>query len=294
MKTYFTSKEVDHQWAHELAPRGRCPSHEHFEGASFYSYSTEIGRILKRNGRKAYLLNVTQYSITTSGHQHALRMAIPGDATVFKVGGIGQGCSLYGADKKAGAILFAYSIKQASKAKLKCAQARKEWNKNYYAAEQAGWLQQAVEVSAFFGLRRKVDDRVVVRLAQRIAADERRMAAEEKARQIRIEAENAETVQRWLDGEDVWFPYSIDHPCRLRAVGDEMETSKGVKVPLAEARLAFNFARKMRATGWHRNGGKFTIGEYQLDAVNESGVVAGCHRVSFDEIERFAKSEGWI
>ena len=32
----------------------------------------------------------------------------------------------------------------------------------------------------------------------------------------------------------------------------------------------------------------------QLDAINSEGVVAGCHRVSWSEIERVAKLEGWM
>lgn len=32
---------------------------------------------------------------------------------------------------------------------------------------------------------------------------------------------------------------------------------------------------------------------HQLDAVNEFGIVAGCHRVSWAEADRFAMAQGW-
>jgi predicted Abi (CAAX) family protease len=65
-------------------------------------------------------------------------------------------------------------------------------------------------------------------------------------------------------------------------------------VPLPEAEKAFRFAMIQRKRGWHRNGDQFKVGDYQLDAVNEQGVIAGCHRIGWDEIERFAKTQGWI
>jgi hypothetical protein len=77
------------------------------------------------------------------------------------------------------------------------------------------------------------------------------------------------------------------------AAGDIMETSKGARVPIDEARKAYQFAQRVRAKGWHRNGEQFKIGYYDLDAVNASGIVAGCHRVSWAEAEQFAISQGW-
>jgi hypothetical protein len=80
----------------------------------------------------------------------------------------------------------------------------------------------------------------------------------------------------------------------LRQKGDEMETSKGATVPLSDAKRAFAFVTAKRQTGWHANSETFSIGQFTLSAVNEQGVVAGCHRVTWDEINRFAKSQAWI
>lgn len=99
-------------------------------------------------------------------------------------------------------------------------------------------------------------------------------------------------IEKWLAGESVNLPHDI--PCKLRAVGEQLETSQGVLVPLADARTAFGFASARRVSGWHRNGETFAIGDFQLDAVNEAGIVAGCHRIAWQEIERFAKLQGWI
>lgn len=101
----------------------------------------------------------------------------------------------------------------------------------------------------------------------------------------------AAKLARWQAGEDV----SLGHNCPtlLRAEETEMVTSHGARVPLDDARRTYRFALICKAKGWHRNGETHAIGAYQLDAVNENGVVAGCHRVSWAEINRFATAQGW-
>jgi len=123
-----------------------------------------------------------------------------------------------------------------------------------------------------------------------------RMAAARLAEQRRnatLARRHAVTLARWLKGESVSLPPGLP-TVYLRVNGDLLETTKRATVPLTEARRAFEFAAKMRATGWHRNGSTFRVGHFQLDSVDDKEVVAGCHRISWNEIERFAKQEGWI
>lgn len=103
---------------------------------------------------------------------------------------------------------------------------------------------------------------------------------------------NSIFVERWRQGDRLnGFQFPV---VMLRVDENEMETSKGARVPLADAERTFRFANSLRAKGWHRNGETHNIGNYQIDAINEFGVVAGCHRVSWDEIDRFAKSQNWV
>lgn len=108
----------------------------------------------------------------------------------------------------------------------------------------------------------------------------------------------AEKIAEWRAGTLTELPCNIDCPVMLRAEAAdkdaaEMVTSKGARVPLDDAHKTYRFACLMRAKGWHKNGETHAIGAYQLDAVNENGVVAGCHRVTWAEIERFAAAQGW-
>lgn len=101
----------------------------------------------------------------------------------------------------------------------------------------------------------------------------------------------ATKLTRWLAGEDVNL--GSDCPTMLRAEDSEMVTTHGARVPLTDAQRTYRFAMLARAKGWHRNGETHAIGAYQLDSVNEQGVIAGCHRVTWAEIERFAAAMGW-
>ena len=287
MKTVFKSNEIAHIWAHQSAPHGRCRGNESFDGRSYYSYATEIARIVERKGQKAYLLNTSSYSVTTSSHQNGVARAIPENAHIFKIGDFGRGVSL---DNVTGSMLFDYSIKRAAECADKAARAR--IHKNWHLVEQAEWVRQAKQVCSFYGLSRKVDDKAIERLQDRIAREKCRQAKLEKERQARLEKENAQTIEKWLAGKNVYFPWTVER-VYLRRIGDEMETSRGVRVPIQDARRAYQFVLKHKDDAWRRNGQQFSIGRYQLDSVNHAGVIAGCHRVTWDEIERFATLQGW-
>jgi len=79
----------------------------------------------------------------------------------------------------------------------------------------------------------------------------------------------------------------------LRLNDGHVETTKGIRITELEAKLAFRFIAKHRAMGWKRNGEQFPIANYQLDSINEFGIVAGCHRITWDEINRFAMLMEW-
>ncbi len=105
------------------------------------------------------------------------------------------------------------------------------------------------------------------------------------------ERNNAALVSKWQAGESVLLPH--DAPTLLRTEDQEMVTSKGARVPLSDALRTYRFISAKRVKGWHRNGETHAIGAYSLEAVNDTGVVVGCHRVTWAEIERFAASQGW-
>lgn len=272
---------------------GRCAASESFDGDRYYSYATVIAERVTLRGKVAYVLNRTQYSVTTSGHQNGVRQAIPDGETVFEVSGIGRGArTLFNNAKQCGNLVFDYSVNAAAEHEGKSKRARTEYSKDFHAGMSRRMLKQAAAASEFFRLRRKVDAATVSRLEKRAEAERKRLAKHDREEQARVEREHAEAIADWLKGESVSFPFSVTR-VYLRAIDSNMETSRGARIPLVDAERAYRFATKARAKGWHRNGDRFPVGGYELDAVNDSGVVAGCHRVSWDEIDRFAATQGW-
>ena len=113
-------------------------------------------------------------------------------------------------------------------------------NKDWHVSQQAEWLDRARAVAAFYGLHRKVDDKAVERLQARISRERIRQEKIRREQEAEREKRNQETIAAWLKGAGVYMPY-LDK-CYLRKVGNEMETSKGVKVPWKDAVRAFKFA----------------------------------------------------
>jgi hypothetical protein len=126
-----------------------------------------------------------------------------------------------------------------------------------------------------------------------------------KRKQARLEQAAQEAIAKWLAGESVSIPHGVSRTYLrvIQAAPDAvldtvvlsfMETSRGARVPLGDAQKAYRFACLMlKRGGWRRNGEQFKVGDYHLDAVNEQGIIAGCHRIDWQEAERFACSQGW-
>lgn len=281
MKTTFKSSEIAHVWAHQSAPHGSSPGAMSFNGPAFLSYGTEIARHITHAGKLAVLVNDTSYSVSTSKHQGKIRQAIPSDVPTFKIGGIGRGCSLLNIS---GAQLFEYAISEAADQQSKSTKAR--LNKDWYAARSLEWLESAREISTFFGLRRKVDSKAIERL-QSVKARAEKQAARKAAESLaRIISEQSANFEGWKTGGHEYFQ-SEKFPIAFRVEGDELVSTLGARVPLHDAKAAYRFARAHKA-GWHTNGETCPVGHYQLNSISEAGIVAGCHRISWDEMERLA------
>lgn len=282
MKTKFHSSEIAHVWANKSAPYGSAPSAMSFDGDIFKSYSTAIARrISNASGAEAFILNDRGFSNTTQKHHSKVLQAIPGSATVFHYTGD------YGTNLAAtGSELFDYAIQQAAHATDAGSRATKR--KDYYAAEVARWLESAQQINAFFSLRRKVDQKAIDRLAAARKREVKRQAKAEAAARAARAAEQAEALQQWLAGEDVSVYSLSDAGVRFRIEGEELVSTKGARVPLAEAERALRFALARRSKGWRANGEQCAVGMYSLSSISETGVVAGCHSIHWSEVERVA------
>lgn len=74
-----------------------------------------------------------------------------------------------------------------------------------------------------------------------------------------------------------------------------IETSRGAEFPIDAALRALPVIRRMKkqGKGWQRNGETLPLGSFQIDTIYPDGnVKAGCHLVTYAEIELIAKELG--
>jgi len=292
----MNNEQVAHLWANKSRAEAKGSSF-YFNGDTIYSYGHHFP--IARHYLGAVLFTTKGYSSSTARHISITRSACH-HLKVFTVADVLKGP---GKDHLAE---YRERIKEAA---LTAARAR---NPDFALQCLTRLVDEANEFAQHFGFVTRFavpgeTDLVALKAkAAASAARERKAAAAKQARQ---EAEAADAIRLWLAGDKlVTIPHHITK-VYLRAkaslIPDEtgacspsektiLETSKGASVPLAEAKLAFRFITSKRETGWHRNGETFKVGDFQLDAVNDQGVVAGCHRIGWDEIERFAKAQGWL
>lgn len=291
MKTVFTSHEIAHVWAHKSAPHGKSPGAVSFDGPAIYSYSTVMARHVEHKGKAAIIYNATSYSVSTSEHQGRIRAAIPHEAVVFRVTGQPMGADL----RFSGEELFTHYVEHAAQALKDAEQPRiKQSTRDAHKARAASALADAQRVNAFFGLRRKVDGSAIERLAAAKARAEKRERIAREKREAADRAEQDAQYRAWIAGTASSYGFNA----RLFPVAFRVETGSdgeyelvstlGARVPLKAAQVAYRFAMSKRGQEWRENGETCPVGNYRINAINVQGIVAGCHRISWAELERLA------
>lgn len=299
MKTVFTNDEIPHLWAHKAQPHARGTGSISFRDETGYSYAMPICRHAKaKDGTPCILFTTDGYSVTTSKHKSMFYRAIPSGVPVYRVHDVlATGKASHAANVKERDEHLARLSTEAHKARPGTLKAQN------LAAELQSEIANRNAYAQAFGVRVKpLSEAEAVTLAQKLAQEaEKAVKRAQKAalaRQREMAAEFALAFPQWLSGERENLPCQTPYSgAYLRVNGDEMETSQGARVPLTHAKRAVARVVKVRASGqsWHRNGSTLPVGHYHIDSISETGdVVAGCHRIAWEEIERFAKSQGWL
>jgi hypothetical protein len=274
---------VAHLWAHKSQDFARNPGHNfYFHGDTIYSYGSHfpVARHVSRKGNSAVLFTTRSYSATTAGHKCMVEGACR-HLTVFHV-----------ADVTASRPQFAEYRARYMAVVGTYAKARQR--KPDILAGLRDLVSEANQYAEFFGLRARLTlpDDLTGMIAECQAIEKR-----EKTRKQREEAKQArealERVQKWVDGESDYCPsYG---PIRLRVKGDELQTTRGARVPFAHAVKAFRVIKRLHDKGQadQRNGHTIHLGHFALDSIDSAGNVrAGCHEVAWEEIARVATLAG--
>lgn len=311
----ITSANIEHAWLHGLKDKGRA-SNVSFQGDDIFSYSTIMARVVVRpadpNDPGLVLVNAQKYSNTTSGHQHAIRRAIPSHWVRLNYTNTGSGYSwapgnpgdpveciltqwkrakdrlrkmqhaTRGDAQADGATLRNL---QAAAEVLKGAKLRGIRTTNIEAfTASCPWADNAERFDHADAVAKRRSEGAQ-RAAETRRAEQSRLWKERQAEQAK---KDAAKVDKWKAGKysgRLSVPYGVGQYIRVK--GAELETSGGASIPLDAARMVWvAWSKGKLAEGQHA--GAFTIHEVTPDYF-----VAGCTRIDKGEALALAQAQGW-
>jgi hypothetical protein len=305
-KQVFPSSEIPHLWAHQTQDSARnAQGNLYFDNGVIYSYGSHfpIARHVTHGRKSAVLFSSRRASVTTSGHQSAVRSSIPSGVTVFTVPSILFGSLTADVDHRANIGHYQSESKEA----LGKAERGRKYGE-YSLREAFSARESARAYAKFFGLktpdfsflpkgkklatlRATIAERTARAKVADAQADARAQARRAEEQRIRA-LEMPEKIEAWRAGNphvDRWALRGL--PVMLRIKGREVETSLGVRVPIEHAARALKFIRACVSAGreYVRNGHTEHIGHYSIDKVTADGTLhAGCHVIPYAEIELLA------
>ena len=100
---------------------------------------------------------------------------------------------------------------------------------------------------------------------------------------------SAKAIKEWLKGKRDTSSLAYDVATMLRFLpkANEVETSRGARVPAPKAQLLYSLIKKgADVTG-------ATIGMYTVNSATDEGATIGCHFIPMEKINRFARVMGW-
>jgi hypothetical protein len=273
MRNVLKSGEVFHYFANKVQPSGRC-GNTSFALPNAYSYAAVIGKHFP----DGVALSNISYSVTTSSHQSDLRQACRHLTCVFV-----PDPSDVNTSYRQVQINVANLLKKASVAK-----ARKEQylGDALHQVEQfnlfATWCNSSLRIDAPV-----TDPESLKAIALAVKQETAKRNAAIKERQRLDALGNAERLAEWRMGNDIYLPYNLT--VALRVNGDEIQTSKGARIPVSEC--ASIWAMVNRKKEWTP---REPIGVYQLTKIRDDGsIVVGCHDIAFSELQIIANQLGY-
>lgn len=292
-KVLSNAQEVAHYWANQIQSEGRCKASFSFEGTKLYSYSACVANLLED---RTVVFSTESWSLTTSKHQNLAQSAANHLKAVY--------CQCPGSSASYNMELSRERIAHL----LGCIQPkfRKDGVETIPSVNKAVSLKakartlavQANEYLAAFQRNNLGLDQypIAVDNLEGVVAEMKRQEEEAILRQRLLDAAVLEDAKlalvAWRKHEQVWSNLQV-LPCALRLNPDktEVQTSHGARIPVGDALNLWKFLLKIRGREVDvPSGERFPLGPYNLDRIEADGsIIAGCHKIAFEEILGIAK-----
>lgn len=317
-RTVFANNMVAHVWAHATSDEGRSNNGNFwFDRETIYSYRTPIARLhLDMVGAKVILMTCESFSMTTEGkHKNAIHRASGYGRFIrlFSVPFIGVAGGQRRIDRSevdhAGNVAHFESTYSAEIDRLARARTWKSTDRLERIASDAReyCLAFGLDHPAFAHIDAVAVDVSLVVEGHLLEDTPARRAAREEAGRIAAARQAEHAAARQAEQVRLWRACAVNAPLSLRderggallrVRGDDLETSQGAIVPLADAVKAFEVIRaEWRGEIQIRRpmGREFTrlrVGHFSVDRIELDRIIAGCHTIYKNEVEQLATSIG--
>lgn len=298
-RVFSSADQVIHLWANQTQSDARS-ANVFFEGCELYSYGRHylLGLLVNYKGTTVALVNDDRYSKTTSKHTCWTKSAVSHMPNFFMAGGRTDDERVKLAVERAERELCEQLRDHFCARKFTSWGA--EWNRwvskedntyhvredikthNEFCAQLGFTKNQILPTVEFIEAYDAHIDFCVEREAARVAKfnspDEiaKREAKAKRAQELAlIKAQVA--IENWRAGGATVEAVRALSPMLLRINGDEVETSRGARVPVDHALRLLRLVEARSARQGER------VGHFTLDNMNDETVTIGCHVISIAE-----------
>ena len=296
MKKVFEKSEIAHLWANKVQTEARTPNSSfYFNHDVIYSYGSHFPIAVHYNGK--ILFTTRTYSNTTASHLSLVKSACSHKEIVY----CKHPLEAYKGNHTENLEAFNIAAKSESSNLPKSTKPAKYLDAIAY---QKSLFEAYVQ---FFNLKVNISDYAYLLIVSKTGAIEA-SEADKKAKELADKKRAAKQKRAFkkallLDVKkvDLWksFEFTALHLylsnhnnntyLRFNASTNEIETSKGIKLPLNVAKRFYKWFNAVLLKGGCDGNCNRKILDYEVTSVNKGGLIVGCHNISIDEINLISK-----
>ena len=279
---YSSNSELAHIWAHDHEPSiMKSANSMSCQHDKLYSYATVIGQIIDNN---TVIYNTASYSNTTSKHQSLMQSATSHYSNKIYLDIYQMGLdTLVFNQADFDRLIVNPNLEKGSRLLLKASRSKKY--SSMYNAQALSIFDNVEKYARLLDLYCIMPNTDA--LLETITQHDKQAKALEKIRRAERIKEQAEALINWRKGEDVRNRFEIT---ALRIKEDQIETTKGARIPLEHAVKFWGLIKS-----WHEKGVLYVkdhhsihLGNYSVNRFENGILTVGCHSIPYSEIESIA------
>ena len=276
-KVFSSNSELIHVWANNNEPEVyKRANSVSCQFNRLFSYSTCIAELY---GDNYAILNSHGYSNSTSKHQSHARSAIHGRECIsLDISRYNLNTLIFG-QNDFNEVIVKHNEAKASALLIKASRSKKY--AGVYNGQALSIFSSLKSYADLFGLTYQVSISDIDQLKNDAIEAEKKQKALDKIRKAEKIAEQAEALIKWRAGENVYHNFEVT---ALRVYGEEVQTSRGARIPLAEAIRAWPLLQKIATSGEALRPENMRLGYYQVSSISSEALIVGCHTIPMAEV----------